>query len=201
MTTVKGFLQLFTRKPEYAHDKENFELMISELDRANSILSDFLSIAKRDPLYPKYEIGSLEDILFRLKPLIEAEAFEHHNQLQYCITEPPAIRLNEKEIRQLLLNLVRNGLDAMPAGGTLIVKTFRQNNHVVLAVKDQGHGIDPAISHKIGTPFFTTKDNGTGLGLAVCYGIAHRHNAAIHIDTSPDGTTFTIHFPIALTSS
>ena len=102
----------------------------------------------------------------------------------------------EYEVRQLLLNLVRNGFDAMPSGGTLIIKIFCQDNHVVLAVQDQGKGIDKPILDKLGTPFLTTKDNGTGLGLAVCYEIAHRHNATVNVDTSSSGTTFEVHFPI-----
>jgi len=65
---------------------------------------------------------------------------------------------------------------------------------VVLAVRDEGTGIDPAVLEKIGTPFFTTKDNGTGLGLATCYSIADRHNARIDIDTGKEGTTFYVRF-------
>ena len=64
----------------------------------------------------------------------------------------------------------------------------------MLAVQDQGPGIDPEILDKIGTPFFTTKDHGTGLGLAVCYSIANRHNADIKIETSSAGTTFYVKF-------
>lgn len=195
MTTVRGFLQLFMKKPEYAHNKDFFQLMISELDRANSILSDFLSISKSDPLNSKYILQDLRQLLERIKPLIEADALEKRIQLLYCMTDTPKIILNENEIRQLLLNLVRNGIDAMPAGGNLTIKTFCKNNYVVLTVQDNGNGIDKNILDKLGTPFFTTKENGTGLGLAVCYGIALRHNATIHVKTSSIGTTFEVHFP------
>ncbi len=63
-----------------------------------------------------------------------------------------------------------------------------------MAVKDHGKGIDPEVLKKIGTPFFTTKDNGTGLGLAVCYSVAARHNAVITVDTGATGTTFYVRF-------
>ncbi len=63
-----------------------------------------------------------------------------------------------------------------------------------MSVQDQGTGIKPEVLEKLGTPFFTTKDNGTGLGLAVCYSIAARHNASIKVDTGPNGTTFFIIF-------
>ncbi|MFA4886504.1 MAG: ATP-binding protein, partial [Desulfotomaculaceae bacterium] len=117
-------------------------------------------------------------------------------QLEFELWDIPYIDLDEKEIRQLILNLVRNGFEAMPSGGTLTIKTFRDSGEVVLAVKDGGKGIGPEILEKIGTPFFTTKDTGTGLGLAVCYSIAARHNARIEIETGPKGTNFYVRFKI-----
>lgn len=196
MTTVKGFLQLFAKKTEYAQYEDVFQLMISELDRANSIISDFLSIAKADPLNSKYTLQNLNQVLERIKPLIDADALEKRIQILYCITDTPKIILYENEIRQLLLNLTRNGFDAMPDGGTLTIETFCKDNYVILTVQDNGKGIDKSILDKLGTPFLTTKVNGTGLGLAVCYGIAHRHNANIHVITKSTGTTFEVRFPI-----
>ncbi len=116
---------------------------------------------------------------------------------KYIEIEPgdiPDLALDEKEIRQLILNLVRNGLEAMPPGGKLTIKTLRDNNKVILAVQDQGKGIESDVLERIGTPFFSTKDNGTGLGLAVCFSIANRHNATIKIETSHCGTTFFVVF-------
>jgi signal transduction histidine kinase len=82
----------------------------------------------------------------------------------------------------------------MQPKGHLTVKTLRDGEDTVLAVQDEGIGIEPEILEKIGTPFFTTKDNGTGLGLATCYSIAERHNARIDIDTCETGTTFYVRF-------
>lgn len=74
------------------------------------------------------------------------------------------------------------------------IKTFMDKEKIVLSVQDDGTGIAPEVLGKIGTPFFTTKDSGTGLGLAVCYSIAARHNAKIKIETGPTGTTFFVQF-------
>lgn len=197
MTTVRGFLQFFMQKPAYAYHRNYFELMISELDRVNAIISDFLSITTSDPLNSAYTLQDLQELLEQLRPVIEANALEKRNRMLYCLANTPKIMINEKEIQQMILNLVRNGFDAMPVGGTLIIKTFLLENHVVLAIQDQGKGIDKMILQKLGTPFLTTKDYGTGLGLAVCYGIAHRHKAKINVATSPQGTTFEVHFPPA----
>lgn len=82
----------------------------------------------------------------------------------------------------------------MSAPGELKIETFMENENIVLAIHDKGHGIKQEFLDKLGTPFFTTKEHGNGLGLAVCYRIANRHNAKIHIQTSSGGTTFTIRF-------
>ena len=193
MTTVKGFLQILMTRPEYLKDRTFFELMVSELDRANSIITEFLSLAKDKAV--KLRPQNLNHIIQALSPLITADGMVT-DQLEFELWDIPYIDLDEKEIRQLILNLVRNGFEAMPSGGTLTIKTFRDSGEVVLAVKDGGKGIGPEILEKIGTPFFTTKDTGTGLGLAVCYSIAARHNARIEIETGPKGTNFYVRFKI-----
>ncbi|MFA5383260.1 MAG: PAS domain S-box protein [Eubacteriales bacterium] len=115
------------------------------------------------------------------------------------LEEIPDLNLEENDIKQMILNLTRNGLEAMDRGGYLTIKTFTDGQSVVLAVKDQGKGIQPEHMDKLYVPFFTTKDYGTGLGLAVCYKIAARHNAKIDLETSPDGTTFFVAFRTAET--
>ncbi|MDD4588291.1 MAG: PAS domain S-box protein [Heliobacteriaceae bacterium] len=192
MTTVKGYLQLFARKPKFKSYTPQFSLMIEELDRANAIITEFLSLAKNKSVDKK--VHNLNDIITALLPLIQADAIVSDKYITTQLANVPAFSLDEKEIRQLLLNLVRNGLEAMATGGVLGIATLYEDQAVVLSIKDQGKGIDPQYLDKLGTPFFTTKDEGTGLGLAICYSIAARHNASIEVDTSPAGTTFFIRF-------
>ena len=97
--------------------------------------------------------------------------------------------MDEKEIRQLLLNLAWNGFEAMDTGGKLTIGTYAEHDKVVLFVQDTGTGISSAVLDKLGTPFVTTKDTGTGLGLPVCYRIVEHHRAKIDIETSLEGTT------------
>ncbi len=101
---------------------------------------------------------------------------------------------DEKEIRQLLINLVRNGLEAMEPGGNILISTYPEEGSVILSVRDEGKGIAPELLNKLGTPFFTTKESGTGLGLAVCYSIAARHQASIEPMSNSSGTIFMIRF-------
>jgi PAS domain S-box-containing protein len=192
LTTVRGFLQLLGLEDRHTEDKEYMDLMIEELDRANSIITEFLSLSKNKALYLKQ--GNLNPKLVTLLPLLQADAVKNNILIKLELEDIPNIMFDEDDIRQLVLNLVRNGLDAMPAGGELAIKTFIGLNEVTLAIQDHGSGIPSEIMENIGTPFFTTKDNGTGLGLTVCYRIAQRHNARIEIETGLEGTVFKVIF-------
>ncbi|MGQ9558246.1 MAG: PAS domain S-box protein [Desulfurispora sp.] len=192
MTTVRGFLQLLSRQEEFANHRGHFRLMIEELDRANAIITEYLSLARgRSAARGSH---NLNHIINALLPLLQAHASEWGHDLAVQMEPLPDLLLDEKEIRQLILNLVRNGLEAMGKSGLLYIKTFREGEEVALAVRDEGPGMAPGVLEKIGTPFFSTKENGTGLGLAVCYSIAARHDARLEIDTGPAGTTVRVRF-------
>lgn len=192
MTTVRGFLQLLSKKKVFNSHEKYFKLMIEELDRANAIITEFLTLAKGKAV--QLELKNLNEMINTLIPLMKADATLADKYIRFQFEEVPYLLLDEKEIRQLILNLVRNGLEAMSSGGYLTIKTYVEDNEVVLSVQDEGTGIEPDVLEKIGTPFFTTKGNGSGLGLAVCYSIASRHNATIKIETSWRGTTFFVRF-------
>lgn len=193
MTAVRGFLQMFGFK--YSEDKEIMDLMIEELDQANSIITEFLSLAKDKvaELKPRQLNSVIRDIM----PMLETNARSKDKGIKLELNRVPYLMLDEKEIRQMILNLVQNGLESMSSsGGYVTIKTYREEEKAVLSVKDQGCGIKREELDKLGIPFFTTKANGIGLGLAVCYGIAQRHNARIDIESSGRGTTFYVRFPI-----
>lgn len=192
MTTIRGFLQMLIKKKDCFKYWKYYELMIAELDRANSIISDFLSVAKEKPSCKK--LGNINGIIESLLPLIEADAIVQNNYVKVDLGEIPEIMLDDKEIRQLILNFVGNGLDAMSSGGYLTIKTYMKEQYIVLEIKDQGTGIVPEVLARIGTPFFTTKEQGTGLGLAISYSIAVRHQATVNVETSDKGTAFFVKF-------
>ncbi len=193
MTVVRGYLQLLQLKEGYAEDRKRLTVMIEELDRANAIITEFLSLARNAPV--KLQRQSLNNILTALLPLIQADAVKTGIAVNLKLAEIPELSLDEKQIRQVVLNFVRNGLEAMDGKGVLTIKTYLDEDEVVLAVNDQGNGISPDVLEKIGTPFFSTKEKGTGLGLAVCYRIAEQHNAKIKVETGAEGTTFAVYFP------
>lgn len=194
MTTVRGYLQMFQRKDKFGEYQEQLATMIQELDRANTIISEFLSLAKNKA--SDLQSGNINASLIALYPLLEAKAARTGHIIDLRTEMIPEIRFDDKELRQLVLNLAHNSFEAMPAGGTLAITTYREPNAVVLEVRDTGSGIPASIVKKIGTPFLTTKENGTGLGLSVCYRIAQRHNAKIEFTTGKKGTTFYVRFPL-----
>ncbi len=194
LTTVRGYLQMFTHRQKYADELPQFELMIEELDRANSIITEFLSLAKNKSveLHP----GNLNNTVQTLLPLLQADAFRLGHRIQVEAGEIGTICYDDKEIRQLIINLVRNGLEAMEPGGVVRIRTYSERERVTLSVQDEGPGIPKEVLDRLGTPFVTTKAAGTGLGLSVCYRIAERHSAEIDVRSSPVGTTFCVHFPV-----
>ncbi|MDD2234299.1 MAG: ATP-binding protein [Desulfitobacteriaceae bacterium] len=194
LTVVKGFLQMFSNKPKYLEEIEYFQLMISELDRANSIITSFLSMSSiKDTNTENVSLNEIVDFIY---PLIKAEALKGEKEVVLNLNPVPVLQLNIEEIKQLLLNLVRNGLEAMTAGGSLTISTFVQNNEVILTVIDEGCGLPQMVYEHLGKPFLTTKENGTGLGLSVCYQIVSRHKGKIDVKTGSNGTTFNIKFPL-----
>ena len=192
MTSVRGFLQIFSQE-NASDNKVYYDLMIEELDRANGIITEFLSLAKDKTadLQPR----SLAYIIARIKPMLEAEALLHGKHVEIVSGKDVQLLLDENEIRQMILNLVRNGMDAMIPGGTVTIIIEENETEVMLGIADQGYGIAPEIAERIGTPFVSSKDNGVGLGLAVCYSIADRHGARIAFDTGSEGTVFRVYFP------
>jgi PAS domain S-box-containing protein len=196
MTTVKGFLQLMSQNTELTRYQAYFDTMLEELDRANSIISEFLSLAK-NKMVDLHNLN-LNAIIRQLYPLLLADAMVSDKYILLELGKIPNLLLDDKEMRQLIINLVRNGLEAMQAGQSLEISTRLEAEEVILSIKDQGKGIDKSYWEKLGTPFFTTKDSGTGLGLAICYSIARRHNASIRVDSSNRGTTFEVCFKVEL---
>ncbi|HBV95851.1 MAG TPA: hypothetical protein DEF36_02205 [Desulfotomaculum sp.] len=192
LTTVRGFLQLIQNKDTSNSFTNYFNLMIEELDRANVIISEFLSLSRNKEKNIKKE--NINDVLRAMFPLLQADAIKNNNEISMKLGDIFEISIDGNDIRQIILNLVRNGLEAMNAGGILTLSTHMKDEKVVLSVQDQGSGISEEIINKIGTPFITTKECGTGLGLAACYSIASQNNAHIHFHTGSSGTTFYVKF-------
>jgi len=192
LTTVRGFLQLFQRNKAFLDYGDRLKLMIGELDQANAIITEFLSLAKNKAFNLKCD--NLNRIIEHLNPLFRADALRLGKNFIVETRSVPDLMLDENEIRQCLVNLVRNGFEATGENGTVLLQTYLDRGEVILAIQDNGSGIPSEIYHQLGTPFITTKPDGNGIGLPICFRIAERHNARIEVETASTGTTFAIRF-------
>lgn len=192
LTSIRGFLQLMQEKRAYAEYATYFNIMFEEIDRINSIIGEFLSLARNKS--SGLIRGNLNNIINAIYPLIQADAIKNGNNIILELGDIYDIQVVPEDIRQLIFNLVRNGLEAMPTGGNLTIRTYIMNGEIILEVADEGTGISPDIIDVIGSPFYTTKDTGTGLGLAICNNIAIHHNATLNFKSNPKGTSFYIQF-------
>lgn len=195
MAVIRGFVQLMReRSPD--NQQTYFGIVMDELDRANTIISDFLSLAQNRAL--TMEEGSLHDIIREMIPLLNADANLRGQTIEVELCDfIPSIQLNEKEIKQLLLNLARNGMEAMNEKGCLSIHTsyLADKEEIVLRIQDQGVGISEEQKQRIFDPFFSTKTQGTGLGLPLCVSIAERHNGRIDVESEQGvGTSFIVSF-------
>lgn len=193
MAVIRGFIQLIKERSPNTQE-EYFKIVLDELDRANLIISDFLSLAQNRAL--TMELSSLNTIISGLLPLLTADANLRGQVIETDLCEDmPLIMLNDREIKQLFLNLARNGMEAMDDHGALHISTHRSQDRIELRIKDEGSGISPEKMESLFEPFFTTKARGTGLGLPLCLSIAERHNGKIDVESQlGEGTTFIVSF-------
>ncbi|HEY4390378.1 MAG TPA: ATP-binding protein, partial [Paenibacillus sp.] len=196
MAVVRGFLQLMREKSP-ASLEHYYRIVMEELDRANGIINDFLSLAQNRVV--KMELYRLHEIISELTPLLWADANLRGQSIEVRLDEnAPLLMLNHKEIKQLVLNLGRNAMEAMGEKGNLILEMKRQSDGVELYVTDTGPGIPLAQKERLFEPFFTTKSKGTGLGLSLCLSIMERHGGRINVESEEGlGTTFIVFFPFA----
>ena len=172
------------------------ELMLGEVHRLNSIVEQFLSLAR--PLEIKPEALRVQDVLNELATLVAGEAQQSKVQIRVVapLTLPP-LRADREYLRQTLLNLVLNGLQAMPDGGTLTLKANTSNGNFLISVTDTGIGIAPENRRRIFEPYFTTKAKGSGLGLAIARRIIEAHGGTITLSSETDqGCCFQICLPL-----
>lgn len=194
MAVVRGFLQLMREKSP-ASLEHYYRIVMEELDRANGIINDFLSLAQNRVV--KMEMYRLDEIISELTPLLWADANLRGQSIEVRLDEnAPLLMLNHKEIKQLILNLGRNAMEAMGEKGKLTLEMKLQPEGVELYVTDTGPGIPLAQKERLFEPFFTTKSKGTGLGLSLCLSIMERHGGRIHVESEEGlGTTFIVFFP------
>ncbi|OAT85851.1 PAS domain-containing protein [Desulfotomaculum copahuensis] len=201
LTSVKGFAQLLSSRLKDTKNQEYLDIIIQEIDRINEIIKDFLLLAR--PRTPKGEPLDINQLLGQLSILVESQCILMQVTLEKKLTpDLPLIKAEGDQLKQVFLNLTHNALQAMESSPrrVLTLATGREGDYVVISVRDTGQGMSEEVLSRLGTPFFTTKETGTGLGLTVSYRIVENHRGRVEIHSRPgQGTEFRVCFP-ALTA-
>lgn len=195
LTTVKGFLQLISA--ETILKEEYISLMQSEIERIEQITQDLMLLSKPSN-YNKQALDIIK-IIEDVTILLEPEAYKNKVGLQMeSFKNPLHVYCNEKKIKQVFINLMKNGIESMKEGGALMINITSndQKNKIDIAIIDQGCGITEPELEQLGQPFFTTKQTGNGLGLMMSSKIVQEHNGIIKVDSEVGvGTTFHVELP------
>ncbi|TDK63054.1 HAMP domain-containing histidine kinase [Bacillus salipaludis] len=196
LTVVKGFLQLFEKDASLSEGfKKNFSLMIDEINTAEHVISQFLTIAKPDK-DKRMETVDVAVVLQSVTDLLKSYGLLHDNHIELKVVEDCLIAVNVIEFKQLVINLIKNAIEASKVGDTVHVKTEKVKNEVEIQITDDGNGMSEEVIKSLGTPFYSLKSKGTGLGLMICYNIVEKYNGTIQFISSIDkGTTVVVRFP------
>jgi two-component system NtrC family sensor kinase len=189
---------LKTEIPPESKRRRILELSLSETQRLSEMLRNMLSFSK--PEEEKRTPIRINDLIEGILSVMEKQMRESNIKMEtYWDSGIPEVIASTNQMRQVMLNIIKNAMESMPKGGTLTVRTAREGKNVLIHIQDTGVGIPEEIRDKIFEAFFTTKQKvkGVGLGLSVCYGIIRDHGGEIKVDSEEGkGTTFTISLPV-----
>jgi len=183
LTVVKGFLQLMQQE-EKGKNYEYLSLVLSELGRAESIINDYLNFAK--PKFEKIEEFSLKEVLTEVVMLLDPLATKQGVELKSELDSTGfAIVTDRNQLKQALVNLIKNAIEATPEGGKVTIHNKSDQNQASILIVDTGKGMTPEQLSRIGTLFYTTKDKGTGLGTSVSLRIIETMNGKVSYKSKP----------------
>ncbi|GAB2717439.1 ATP-binding protein [Paenibacillus thermoaerophilus] len=199
LTSIRGFLQMLNRNFQEAGQQKESQytsIMLTEIDRINELVNEFLLLGKsKDVVFSAIDV---QHTLAEIMPIIRNQALLHGIDVEYKRAERmPLVIANGEMLKQVFINICKNGIEAMASGGVLTVqeRVDAAQGMVYVEIHDQGPGIPPYLVDKIFDPFFTTKEEGTGLGLAVCQRIIHDIGGVIRVASKGYGTTFYVGIP------
>ncbi|GGJ11679.1 hypothetical protein GCM10010885_21190 [Alicyclobacillus cellulosilyticus] len=197
LTTLKGFLQILAQRltdARMAAEIEYVRMMLNEIGRVEDMVSELLLLAKPHPV--RRVPCALPQLVAELGPAIAELAAEHGVTYSFACDDVPELPLDPALIKHMVMNLVKNAVEAMEHGGELRIHVRNEGAWVVMDVSDTGPGIPFYQMDRIFDAFFTTKEKGTGLGLPVCQRIAGDHGGEVRVSSKGFGTTVSVWLPV-----
>ncbi len=201
MTSIKGFLEL-VKLNSTEENMKYLNIMKSELVRMEEILAEVLDLSK--PVERKFDSISIPKIVMEVEEIMKPLAAIHQIVIQVKVPKTHSAETlgNANRIKQMLINLVKNAVEEMHHGGTITISVRMVNGKIQLAVSDEGKGIEKDKLARLFTPFYTTKSDGTGLGLQFVKQVMEEHNGSIRVNSKVnEGSTFVAEFPCLKESS
>jgi two-component system, NtrC family, sensor histidine kinase HydH len=202
LAAIEGAAAIIQAEPEREDRRTEFlEVIQKESRRLNRLVTDFLEFAK--PRAPELQSVTASRLIASVVALVKQTAARHLVEFDVRIAEGmPPLECDAEQIKQVLLNLLLNAVQAMPQGGKLELTAIVEDGLFVIRVRDTGPGIPQLAVDSIYDPFFTTKTNGTGLGLPVAYRIAQQHGGDLVLEENgPEGACFALMLPRSLSEA
>jgi len=192
LTSLKGFIQLLQAGID---QKETYyKILLKEINKIEAITSELLYIAK--PLTYHKTKESVNKLIQEVCVLLEPQAKIKEVFLRWEKEDDFQITCNATHMKQILINLVKNAIEASNKADQVVIKVYKDINNIVIDVVDEGEGIPEEVMHKLDEPFFTTKKEGTGLGIMITKNLLNFHNAKLKVYRNEDkGSTFKILIP------
>ncbi|MDD5487937.1 MAG: ATP-binding protein [Candidatus Omnitrophica bacterium] len=192
LTAIKTFAEYLPVKGDNPEFRDKFSgIVITEVERINNIVKQLLEFSKPKELVPVPT--DMNALIEETLSLLNNEMIKKDIRAIKELSPLPMVNIDPPQMKQALLNLLLNAIDAMKSGGTLTVRTRIFDSKISISIEDTGCGIDKKDLKNIFDPFFTRKDEGSGLGLSVVHGIIDKHNGKIDVkSTLGTGTTFTL---------
>ncbi len=196
LASIKGAVEILEDEISPTSPRREFaEIIKVEVDRLDALVGEFLRFAR--PSKPAVAPASLNEIVQAVCTLITQRAETQRVSVETeVVPDLTLVPVDAEQIKQLLLNLAINAIQAMPQGGRLILRTRLATERAIVEVEDTGGGVEPGLQARIFDPFFTTKEKGTGLGLSIAYKIALEHGGSLSVVDGKQGALFSLSLPL-----
>lgn len=198
LTSLKGFVQLMDMTKEV--NPLHTDIMLKEIDRIHIISSELLVLGKKQDVI--FHLLDLGECLMEVYTFMKAETNLNSIEMNIEVkeTSPVSVMADSMELKQLFINIIQNSIEAVSENGKIDISLQIMDEHAMVIVRDNGIGMEPERLERIGEPFYSLKEKGTGIGLTICQKIIHRLKGEMRFESEKHkGTTVTIRIPLATT--
>ncbi|MEH7512254.1 HAMP domain-containing sensor histidine kinase [Gottfriedia acidiceleris] len=196
ITVVKGFAQLFQKTKTMSPDEKYYvDTMLKELEYAQIIINDYLSLAK--PQTETLKVVEVNKEILNVTDLLDSMANSQCIGFHLNLNQILHTKINPIEFKQVLVNLMKNAIESMHDAGFITINLLQENEYALIEIIDTGIGMSQETIEKLGTPFYSLKERGTGIGLTVCFNIIEKFKGKIKVSSKEnEGSIFRIYLPI-----